>query len=92
MRGAPCRDEVIVLGSIKLGETSRIVSCLARDHGRVKLVAKGTRKPGGRWAGLLEPGNELEAVFYARSLGAGRPASPGAGAGEGRGRAGSLFS
>ena len=66
MRGAPCRDEVIVLGSIKLGETSQIVSCLARGHGRVKLVAKGTRKPRGRWAGLLEPGNELEAVYYAR--------------------------
>ncbi len=66
MKGAPCRDEVIVLRSLKLGESSRIVSCLALGHGHIKLVARGVSGPRGRWGGLLECGNELEAVFYAR--------------------------
>jgi DNA repair protein RecO (recombination protein O) len=67
LRRGPVADEAVVLGSIKLSETSRIVSALTAAHGHVKLVAKGVRAPGHRLAHLLEPGNELQLVFYPRA-------------------------
>lgn len=63
----PVADQGIVLRPIALGDTSKIVSALTRDHGRVKLVAKGSRSLRSRFGPLLEPGNELDLVFYARS-------------------------
>jgi DNA repair protein RecO (recombination protein O) len=60
----PTRDRGVVLRNISLGDTSRIVSVLSADHGRVKLVAKGSRRIGSRLGPLLEPGNELDLVFY----------------------------
>jgi DNA repair protein RecO (recombination protein O) len=64
MRAGPVRDEGIVLRTLPLGDTSRIVSALTTGHGRVKLVAKGARNSGSRLGALLEPGNELELIFY----------------------------
>ena len=64
MRPGPTRDEGIVLRTLQLGDTSRIVSALTSAHGRVKLVAKGSRKIDSRLGALLEPGNELEFIFY----------------------------
>ncbi len=66
MRGAACRDEGVILRTLKLGETSRIVSVLSHEHGKVKLVAKGVRRPNSPLAGILEPGNEVELLFYPR--------------------------
>ena len=60
----PTRDRGVVLRTIALGDTSRIVSALTAEHGRVKLVAKGSRQIGSRLGPLLEPGNELDLVFY----------------------------
>lgn len=64
MHPGPTRDSGVVLRTLKLGETSRIVSALTTAHGRVKLVAKGSRKLDSRLGALLEPGNELDLVFY----------------------------
>ncbi len=61
----PVRDAGVVLRTLRLGETSQIVSVLSAGHGRVKLVAKGSRNLRSRLRALLEPGNELELVFYA---------------------------
>lgn len=36
-------------------ETSRILDCVSRDHGRVSLVARGARRPGSPWRALLQP-------------------------------------
>jgi len=47
--------ECIVLHRRPWRETSLIVEVLARDYGRVALVAKGARRPKSRWSGLLEP-------------------------------------
>jgi len=60
------RDEGLVLRTLSLGETSKIVSVLTRRFGRVKLVAKGSRTLRSRVGPLLEPGNQLDLVFYAR--------------------------
>lgn len=64
MRPGPTRDEGTVLRTLQLGDTSRIVSVLTTGHGRVKLVAKGSRRLDSRLGALLEPGNELDLVFY----------------------------
>jgi len=66
MRGAPTRESAIVLRNIRLGESSKIVSVLTPTFGRVKVVAKGARQLRSRWASLLEPGNEVELMIYAR--------------------------
>ena len=39
------RDQGVVLRTIKLGETDRIVTILTQGHGKVRAVAKGVRKP-----------------------------------------------
>lgn len=49
------RDQGVVLRTWKLGEADRIVSLLLRDHGRVRAVAKGVRKPTSRFGARLEP-------------------------------------
>jgi DNA repair protein RecO (recombination protein O) len=36
-------------------DTSRILDILSRDHGRLSLVARGSRTPGSRLAGILRP-------------------------------------
>jgi DNA repair protein RecO (recombination protein O) len=49
------RDQGVVLRTIKLGETDRIVTILSQGHGKVRAVAKGVRKPGSRFGARLEP-------------------------------------
>ena len=65
MRGAPQRCTALVLRTIKLGDTSKIVSVLSHEHGRIRLVAKGARQLQSRWFAALEPGNEVELLVYA---------------------------
>lgn len=66
-RGGATREPGIVLRPIRLGDTSKIVSVLTPRFGRIKLVAKGSRQIGSRWAALLEPGNELEVLVHPRA-------------------------
>lgn len=48
-------DEGVVLRTIKLGEADRIVTFVTPEHGKVRAVAKGIRKPKSKLAGRLEP-------------------------------------
>lgn len=45
----------VVLRRLDLGETDRIVTIFTREHGKQRVVAKGSRRPGSRLAGHLEP-------------------------------------
>ena len=45
----------VVLRTYKLGETSKVVVCYTERYGKVRLVAKGARKGGGRFGAALEP-------------------------------------
>jgi DNA repair protein RecO (recombination protein O) len=47
--------QVLVLRKTKLGETDTILTLLAADGRQLRAVAKGLRKPGGRFGGRLEP-------------------------------------
>lgn len=58
------RDEGVVLRSIKLGETDRIVTMLTRGNGKVRAVAKGVRKPGSRFGARLEPASHVALQCY----------------------------
>jgi DNA repair protein RecO (recombination protein O) len=58
------KTEAVVLRTTKLRETSLIVTFFTRDFGKLQAMAKGVRQPGSPWAGLYEPMNRLEIVFY----------------------------
>ena len=76
------RDQGVVLRTIKLGETDRIVTILTQGHGKVRAVAKGVRKPGSRFGARLEPtshvalqcyrGRELDVVTQTETIDANR--------------------
>lgn len=58
------RDDAIVLKSQNWSETSRIVHVFARRGGRIKLVAKGARRPKSRFGAAFEPGTLAQVVYY----------------------------
>ncbi len=58
------RTEAAVLRSQNWAETSRIVHVFSREHGLLKLVAKGARRPKSRFGASFETGNVVQAVFY----------------------------
>jgi DNA repair protein RecO (recombination protein O) len=58
--------EGIVLRTWALGDTSRIAVVYTRDHGTVKLVAKGARRSPSRFGFALEPLSRSRFTFYLR--------------------------
>jgi DNA repair protein RecO (recombination protein O) len=58
------RDEGLVIGVRRHGESSVIVEALTRAHGRHLGLVRGGRGP--RYQGLLQPGNSLALVWRAR--------------------------
>jgi DNA repair protein RecO (recombination protein O) len=72
------RDQGVVLRSIRLGESDRIVTLMTKSHGKVRAVAKGVRKTKSRFGARLEPlghvtmllyqGRELDVINQAESL------------------------
>ena len=49
-----------------MGETSRLVSLYTRKFGKVKVVAKGARRPKSKFGAGLDPITEIIALFYHR--------------------------
>ena len=61
--------QAIVLRKTKLGETDTILTLLAADGRQLRAVAKGLRKPGGRFGGRLEPYAVVDLLLHSgRSL------------------------
>ena len=58
------RSEGIVLKTHALGDTSRIAVLYTREHGIVKVVAKGARKTPSRFGFALEPLSRGNYVYY----------------------------
>ncbi|MDR0591769.1 MAG: DNA repair protein RecO, partial [Bifidobacteriaceae bacterium] len=66
---ATFRDAGIVLRTHKLAEADRIITLLTRDHGKIRAVAKGVRRPKSRFGGRLEPVMHVDLQLYeGRSL------------------------
>lgn len=58
------KDEGVVLAAVRRGETSKVVTFLGRDSGKVRLMAKGALGERSSFRGSLEPGNVIEVVYY----------------------------
>lgn len=54
MAGTPLLTPAIVLGSLRYGETSRIVRLATREHGVVSAIAKGALRPKSRFGAALQ--------------------------------------
>lgn len=59
-----CKAEAIVLKSMNLRESSRIVTLYSKDYGKMKVVAKGVLLPQSRFSGTLENFSQVRIVFY----------------------------
>ena len=59
--------EAIVLRAYPFGDTSRIAVLLTREHGKVRVLAKGARAPRSRIGSALEPFAEIQAVYYEKA-------------------------
>jgi DNA repair protein RecO (recombination protein O) len=60
----------IILSKMDVGETDRIYTAYTLESGKVRLLAKGVRKPNAKLAGVLEPLTAAE-IFIAKSRGRG---------------------
>src|SRR5437660_9266576 len=58
------RDQGVVLRTIRLGESDRIVTLVTQTHGKVRAVAKGVRKTKSRFGGRLEPLSHVALLLY----------------------------
>ncbi len=54
------RTQAIVLSRFELGEADRVLTLLTPQDGKIKVIAKGVRKPTSRIGGSVEPFAELQ--------------------------------
>ena len=59
-----CKAEAIVLKSINLRESSRIITLYSKNFGKMRVVAKGILLPNSRFGGNLENFSQVNIVFY----------------------------
>lgn len=57
------RTEAIVLKAIDFSETSRIVTFLTPDRGKLTCMVKGVKRPKSQLAGLLDTFNRIEVMY-----------------------------
>jgi len=60
------KTKAIVMRSWRMGETSKLVSLYTEGYGKVKVMAKGARKPKSKFGAALEMLSEVQAIFYFR--------------------------
>jgi DNA repair protein RecO (recombination protein O) len=58
------KSPAVVIGSFPLGESDRVVTFFTREHGKLRGVAKASRRPRSRFAGALELFTVGELVFF----------------------------
>lgn len=62
-------DELVVLRSQPLGEADRIVTCIGKESGHVRAVARGVRRTSSKIGARLEPFNVVDAQLFTRATG-----------------------
>lgn len=60
------KTQALVLKSINLSESDRLVTFLTENHGKVKCVAKGARKAKNRFWGSLEPMSQINLIYFGK--------------------------
>ncbi|ACF12820.1 DNA repair protein RecO [Chloroherpeton thalassium ATCC 35110] len=58
------KTQAIVLRTINYGDQSKIVTFFTRSFGKLTGLVKGYRNPKGKFASVLEIGNDLDLVLY----------------------------
>lgn len=58
------QSRAIILKTISYQESSKILTVLSSEHGKIALIAKGAKRPKSKLAGVLETGNILDLVYY----------------------------
>jgi len=58
------KSHAVVIGSFPIGESDRVVTFYSREYGKVRGVAKASRRPRSRFAGALELFTLGELVFF----------------------------
>jgi DNA repair protein RecO (recombination protein O) len=65
----PYVTDAIVLSRFELGEADRVLTVITPDYGKLKIIAKGVRRPTSRLGGSLEPFAELRiALAHGRTF------------------------
>lgn len=54
----------IVLKAIDYGDSSKILTVLSHEDGKIALIAHSAKKPKNKFSGLAEAGNILDMVYY----------------------------
>lgn len=74
-------EPAIILHRRDYRDSSLLLDAFTRDHGRVGLIARGAKRPRGRWRGLLEPLRVMQIGWGGRgelkSLAQAEPIEPG---------------
>lgn len=60
-------DELVVLRAHQLGEADRIVTCVGREHGKLRAVVRGVRRTTSKIGARLEPFNVVDAQLFTRA-------------------------
>lgn len=60
------RTESITLRRRALRDADAMLTLYTRDHGKISAIVRGALKTGSRFAGVTQPFNRLDTVFYAR--------------------------
>ena len=61
-----CETDGLVLRGFRMSESSKVVILFSREYGKVRLVAKGARRPKSKFGACLEPMTWGRYVFYRR--------------------------
>lgn len=60
------KTRAIVIKSMNLSESDRLVTFMTESHGKVKCVAKGARKAKNQFWGALEPMSLINLIYFGR--------------------------
>lgn len=60
------KTRAIVLRTLRMSETSSLVTLYAREYGKLKAMARGARKPKSRFGAALGLMTEVQAVYYVK--------------------------
>ena len=59
--------QAVILKSVDYQESSKIVTVLSKEHGKIALIARGAKRPKNKLSGIIEIGNVLDVVYYYKS-------------------------
>ena len=60
------KTRAIVLKSIKLSETDKLVTFMTERYGKIKCAAKAARRPKNRFGAALEPLSFIQLIYFGK--------------------------